>query len=234
MNLSKRLTAVASLITEGNSIADIGTDHGYIPIYMAQNGLTNKAFAMDVNEGPLERARDNISRYCVEDTVTTRLSDGLAGLNEGEAETIVIAGMGGLLTIRIISSHMSVAKSARELILSPHSDVNLVRRFLADNNFCICDEKIVLEDEKFYFVLKVTVGDMKIASEEEAVFGKILLDRKDNTLLMYLHKEESKRLQILDKMCKSGSQNEARIAELNRELDVIREAIKKYESDRNS
>lgn len=234
MNLSKRLTAVASLITQGNSIADIGTDHGYIPIYMAQNGLTKMAFAMDVNEGPLERARDNISRYCVGDIVTTRLSDGLAGLNEGEADSIVIAGMGGLLTIRIIASHMSVAKSAKELILSPHSDVNLVRKFLADNNFCICDEQMVLEDEKFYFILKVTVGNMTIASEEEALFGKILLDRRDATLLLYLQKEESKRLQILDKMCKSGSQNEARIAELKKELVIIREAISRYESDRNS
>lgn len=234
MNLSKRLTAVASMITQGNSVADIGTDHGYIPIYMAQNGLTNKAFAMDVNEGPLERARDNISRYCVEDIVITRLSDGLAGLNAGEADSIVIAGMGGLLTIRIITSHMSVAKSAKELILSPHSDVNLVRRFLADNNFCICDEKIVLEDEKFYFVLKVTVGDMTISSEEEALYGKILLNRRDSTLLLYLQKEEAKRLNILDKMCISGSQNEARIAELNEELGVIREAIRKYESNRNS
>lgn len=234
MNLSKRLTAVASLITVGNSVADIGTDHGYIPIYMAQNGLTEKAFAMDVNEGPLERAGDNIRKYCVENIVTTRLSDGLAGLNEGEADTIVIAGMGGLLTIRIITSHMSVAKSAKELILSPHSDVNLVRRFLADNNFCICDEQMVLEDEKFYFIMRVTVGNMAIASEEEALFGKILLDRRDATLLLYLQKEESKRLQILDKMCKSGSQNEARIAELKKELVIIREAISRYESDRNS
>ncbi len=234
MNLSKRLTAVASLITVGNSVADIGTDHGYIPIYMAQNGLTKKAFAMDVNEGPLERAGDNIRKYCVEDIVTTRLSDGLAGLNEGEADSIVIAGMGGLLTIRIIEAHMSVARSARELILSPHSDVNLVRKFLADNNFCICDEIMVLEDGKFYFIIKVTVGDMTIASEEEALFGKILLTRKDSTLLLYLRQEENKRLKILDKMCVSGSQNEARIAELNKELEVIREAINKYDSNRNS
>lgn len=234
MNLSKRLTAVASLITVGNSVADIGTDHGYIPIYMAQNGLTKKAFAMDVNEGPLERAGDNIRKYCVEDIVTTRLSDGLAGLNEGEADSIVIAGMGGLLTIRIIEAHMSVARSARELILSPHSDVNLVRKFLADNNFCICDEIMVLEDGKFYFIIKVTVGEMTIASEEEALFGKILLTRKDSTLLLYLRQEENKRLKILDKMCVSGSQNEARIAELNKELEVIREAINKYDSNRNS
>ena len=113
MNLSKRLTAVARLITKGNSVADIGTDHGYIPIYMAQKGYTDKAFAMDVNEGPLQRAVDNIARYNVSDKVCTRLSDGLKGLSEGEADTIVIAGMGGLLTIRILTDGAEVAHSAK-------------------------------------------------------------------------------------------------------------------------
>ncbi len=231
MNLSKRLTAVASLITQGNSIADIGTDHGYIPIYMALNGLTDKALAMDVNEGPLKRAEDNIRRYNVGDIVSTRLSDGLAGLKEGEADSIIIAGMGGLLTIKILSSHMSVARSAKELILSPHSDVNLVRRFLADNNFCICDELMVYEEEKFYFVMKAAAGAMTIDSEEEALYGRILLEKKDDTLLSYLYKEEAKRLNILNKMRKSDSRNEARIAELNNELMIIRKAAGRYESN---
>ena len=113
MNLSKRLTAVADMITAGNSIADIGTDHGYIPIYMAQKGLTPKALAMDVNAGPLERACDNIKRYCVENIVSARLSDGLKKLNPGEAESIIIAGMGGLLTIRILSDCPDVSNSAK-------------------------------------------------------------------------------------------------------------------------
>ncbi len=231
MNLSKRLTAVAGLITKGNSIADIGTDHGYIPIYMAQNGFTAKALAMDVNEGPLERAAENINRYNVDKIVSTRLSDGLAKLNEGETDTIVIAGMGGLLTIKILSSHMHVAKSSKELILSPHSDVSLVRRFLAENNFCIVDEVMVFEEEKFYFVMKAVAGNMSIAGEADAYYGKILLDKKDSVLLDYLHREEVKRLCIIDKMNKSGSKNKARIAELNNEMSIIREAIGRYESN---
>ena len=227
MNLSKRLNAVAGQITIGNTVADIGTDHGYIPIYLTLNDLSQKTFAMDVNEGPLMRAQDNIRKYNVEDKVITRLSDGLNGLAEGEAQSIVIAGMGGLLTIRILTDGEAVAKSADELILSPHSDVHLVREYLANSGYNIVNEDMVLEDGKFYFILKVVKGSMEIKDEVEKNFGKYLIERKDETFGIYLKKEESKRLDILDKMSASG--NSVRIAELQSELDVIRKALVAYE-----
>ena len=230
MNLSKRLTAVASLITKGNSVADIGTDHGYIPIYMAQKGYTDKAFAMDVNEGPLQRAVDNIARYNVSDKVGTRLSDGLKGLSEGEADTIVIAGMGGLLTIRILTDGAEVAHSAKELILSPHSDVHLVRAYLAENEYVIIDETMVEEDGKFYFVMKVENGHMDITEDIHMLYGKHLLMQKNPTLKDYLLKEEAKRITIKEKMTSQGSTNEERMMELDSELRVIRKALETYES----
>ena len=90
MNISDRLKTVASLITAGNSVADIGTDHGYIPIYLALNDLTKKAVAMDINEGPLSRAADNIQKYNVGSCVETRISDGLCGLAENEVDTVEV------------------------------------------------------------------------------------------------------------------------------------------------
>ncbi len=228
MNLSKRLTAVAGQITQGNTVADIGTDHGYIPIYMTLYKFSPKAYAMDVNEGPLNRALDNIHKYALEDKVITRLSDGLKGLSEGEAQSIVIAGMGGLLTIRILSDCPKVAASADELVLSPHSDVHLVREYLADNGYNIVNEDMVLEDGKFYFILKVNHGNMVIEDEVEQYFGKYLIARRDETMRMFLEKEESKRLSILDKM--AASSNETRIKELQCELTVIRKALKFYDS----
>lgn len=228
MNLSKRLTVVAGQITRGNTVADIGTDHGYIPIYMTLNKYSPKAYAMDVNEGPLKRALDNIRRYGLEDKVITRLSDGLKGLSEKEAQSIVIAGMGGLLTIRILSDCPKVAASADELVLSPHSDVHLVREYLADNGYNIVNEDMVLEEGKFYFILKVNKGDMVINDEVEKYFGKYLVARRDETMRMFLEKEESKRLSILDKM--AASSNEERVIELESELAVIRKALKCYES----
>ena len=230
MNLSKRLTAVADMITVGNSIADIGTDHGYIPIYMAQKGLTPKALAMDVNAGPLERACDNIKKYCVENIVSARLSDGLKKLNPGEAESIIIAGMGGLLTIRILSDCPDVTNSAKELVLSPHSDVNLVRKYLSENNFCITNENIILEDDKFYFIIRACAGKMELQDEVEEWFGRILLSEKNDILHQYLIKEESKRITIRQKMNANGSSRAERIEELEHELSIIRKALEFYES----
>lgn len=231
MNLSKRLTVVAGQITRGNTVADIGTDHGYIPIYMTLNGFSNKAYAMDVNEGPLMRAKENIHKYGVEAKVETRLSDGLKGLEEGEAQSIVIAGMGGLLTIRILSDCPEVAASAEELILSPHSDVHLVREYLSNNSYNIINEDIVFEDGKYYFVLKVVKGSMTIDGEVERFFGRYLIERQDGTMKAFLEKEEVKRLSILEKM--SASTNSERIAELKEELSIIRKALEGYEGKRN-
>lgn len=230
MNLSKRLTAVASLVTRGNIVADIGTDHGYIPIYLAQKGYTDMAFAMDVNEGPLQRAVENIARYNVSDKVVTRLSDGLNGLAPGEADSIVIAGMGGLLTIRILTDGENVAHSAKELILSPHSDVNLVRTFLSENGYEIQEELIVCEDDKFYFILKVTNGHMEIIDDVHCHYGRHLLIKKDPVLSDYLHREESKRNTIKNKMLREGSSNEKRLAQLDEEINIIRKALQAYES----
>ena len=229
MNLSKRLTAVAGLITPGNSIADIGTDHGYIPIYMAQKGLTRKALAMDVNPGPLKRAVENINKYHVEDMVSARLSDGLSMLNEGETDTIVIAGIGGLLMVNILEKYPSKAHAARELILSPHSDVDKVRRFLADNGFCITHEKMVCEEGKYYFIMRVCTGDMRICDETEACFGSILLREKDRVLYEYLCNEEIKKLSILSRLRDNGAGG-VRGEELNQELKLIRKALNQYES----
>ena len=228
MNLSDRLTVVAGQITRGNTIADIGTDHGYIPIYMTMNGYSPKAIAMDVNEGPLTRARDNIVKYGLLDKVVTKLSDGLNNLLENEADTIVIAGMGGLLTIRILDNGQNVAHSAKELILSPHSDVHLVREYLADNGFEIINEEIVLDDGKFYFVLKVVNGSMTIADDMEKYYGKYLIERRDAIMKLFLEREEAKRMSILDKM--SASANIERINEISAELSLIRKAIGIYDS----
>ena len=113
------------MITPGRIVADIGTDHGYIPIYEVLTGRAGYAYACDVAEGPLGRARDNVSLYNVGDRVQTVLSDGLKGLKnikDNIPEAIVIAGMGGSLICRILSEGAEAARNAKELILAPHSE----------------------------------------------------------------------------------------------------------------
>ena len=149
------MKAVASMVTPGNVLADIGTDHGYVPISLVQRKKIPKAIAMDVNVGPLQRACEHIAECQLEDKIETRLSDGVNKLQVGEADTILIAGMGGELVVRIITEGMEVCKAAKELVLQPQSELEKVRQFLRENKFKIMDEDMVIEDGKYYPMMRV-------------------------------------------------------------------------------
>ena len=114
MQLSKRLSAVAEFVTPGGCLVDVGTDHGYVPIALLEQKKISSAIAMDVNRGPLERAREHIAQYQMGDYIETRLSDGLHALRAGEGDSLLIAGMGGGLTIRILSEGEPLLSGFRE------------------------------------------------------------------------------------------------------------------------
>ena len=136
------------MVTEGSSLADVGTDHGYIPIALVQTGKVSRAIAMDINKGPLERAALHIREQHLEDRITTRLSDGMTALKEGEADTVLIAGMGGALTVHILEGGAHCLASVKELILQPQSEIWLVREWLCEHGYKITDEDIVLDEGK--------------------------------------------------------------------------------------
>ena len=165
IQLSKRMSALASLVTEGSRLADIGTDHGYIPIALVQKGRSPSALAMDVGKGPLSRAREHIHSQGLDTYIETRLSDGLTELHEGEADTVLIAGMGGLLTVRILSSKREVLGGAT-LVLQPQSDLPSVRGWLAEEGYAITAEDLVLEDGKYYPMMRAQkCGEMSEAED---------------------------------------------------------------------
>lgn len=227
MVISDRMAAVIRLITPGNTVADVGTDHCYIPIYLAVNKISPKIIAMDVNEGPLSKARRNIAEYGVENIIETRHSDGLKELRQGEADTIVIAGMGGNLINSILSSGEAVARSAKEIIISPHKDIRLVRRFLADNGYRIDDEVIVKDTGKYYFVMKVTTGHMTL-DEEEIAYGVYPVRRRDPVMREYLENELSKQLSIMAKL-EAGNNTGDRKQQVIYEIGIIRREMSCYE-----
>ena len=162
MQLSKRLQAVAGLLSEWDCIADIGTDHGYIPIYLIEEKRCKRAIAMDVRKGPLSRAEEHIQQYGLEDVITTRLSDGVLALEKGEADAIVVAGMGGNLVIHILEDGAEIMKTVKECILQPQSELEKVRRYLRENHYKIVAEDMVIEDGKYYPMMRV------IHTDEEA------------------------------------------------------------------
>ncbi len=214
IKLSKRMKAVAAMVTPGNILADVGTDHGYVPISLVQRKKIPKAIAMDINKGPLKRACEHIAEFQLEEFIETRLSDGVKKLKVGEVDSILIAGMGGELVIHILSDGMEVCRNVKELILQPQSELEKVRQFLRENNYKIVDEDMVIEDGKYYPMIKVVPVERDefwdIVPEEAVqacyMYGPILLKNGNPSLRKYLvkqHKQLEKILKELNKLPES-------------------------------
>ncbi len=204
VKLSNRLSTVASFVTNGNVLADVGTDHGYIPIYLLQKGVISKAIAMDINPGPLQRAKEHIAQNGLEDYIETRLSDGVAALAPGEVDSVLIAGMGGGLVMHILEDGEEVCRQAKELILQPQSELERVRAYLWSHGYVILEEEMILEDDKFYPMMRVAYQGVKdVASAENILFcryGKLLLEQAHPVLKQYLLKEQSLYRDILESL----------------------------------
>ncbi|MBQ6755656.1 MAG: SAM-dependent methyltransferase [Oscillospiraceae bacterium] len=157
MKLGKRLAAVAEFAQSGVNIADVGTDHGYIPIYLAECGHRGRLAASDVNAGPIESAKANAREAGLEDRIEFYLADGLNGIDSG-FDTIIIAGMGGELIARILSS-APFELAGRTLVLQPQSKSDELVRFLFERNMAIEKGEIVRDMGKYYLVFKVSCGE---------------------------------------------------------------------------
>ena len=200
MQLSKRLKLVASFVPEGDRVADVGTDHGYVPIWLVGTGRCPGAVAMDVRQGPLDRARAHIRESGLEDKIQVRLCDGLSGSIPGEVDTGVIAGMGGELMLRILEEGRHMWESTAHFVLSPQSDLDKVRRFLEAEGFLLLREAMVLDEGKYYTVLLTGRGMEEKGTYRRPswyLYGKLLIQDKDPVLQCFLEKEEERLEKIL-------------------------------------
>lgn len=152
INISERLKCVASLVNKGARVADIGTDHAYLPIYLVQNGISNKVYACDVRKEPLRRAKLHIDEYGLSDKITTQLCDGLKGINKGDVDTVTICGMGGKLMKNIIKAGIDKLGDNTQLVLSAQSELRDFRKYLLEAGIYIKSEHMLLEDGKYYFI----------------------------------------------------------------------------------
>jgi len=222
------MTAVASMVTQGNRLADIGTDHGYVPIALVQGKKIPKAIAMDINKGPLQRASEHIVECALEDYIETRLSDGVEKLKVGEADTILIAGMGGELVIHILSEGREICRNAKELVLQPQSELEKVRKFLREEKYKIVDEDMVIEDGKYYPMMKVVPVEEDSfwdAISEEVIrpcymYGPLLLKNGNTSLRKFLVKQH-KQLHAILKELEKQPESEAISSRKKEVLDEI-------------
>ena len=230
IQISRRLSAVAALVSPGQVLADVGCDHGYIPIYLIQKGQIPRAIAMDINQGPLLRAREHIREWGLEDYIETRLSDGVEALKPGEAQCLVIAGMGGPLMEKILTQGENVVKDMKELILQPQSEIGHFRQFLAENGYRIIEEDMVEEEKKYYPMMKAVQGSMNYTKKAEYLYGKKLLEKRHPVLREFLEKEDRASRELLKKLTQvETSSAEKRKEELQEEIRDREEALAYYE-----
>lgn len=218
--LSERLRTVAGMVTVGNAVCDVGCDHGFVPIYLVQQGISPKVIAMDLREGPLRAAREHVAAYGLEGQIVTRLSDGLHNYEKNEADTLICAGMGGGLMMRILAENREKTDSFRELILQPQSEVEKFRRFLRESGYRILDEEMLREDGKFYQAIRAaSAGNGECGKEarmdEELCklqdrYGPVLLQKKTPVFLAFLEREAALYEEILENLRKQEGMDERR------------------------
>lgn len=170
--MTPRLLKIASLVDKGARVCDVGCDHGYIPIYLAENDITESAIAADVNDGPLLSADENIKKHNLSEKIVTRKSDGVKNISSDEYDTCIIAGMGGML----ISEILSFAPRGKTFILQPMTAVEYLMQYLSDNGYKIISHHLVKEEKHIYNVLKVCDGDEKIEGVNLYLGSKIEKD----------------------------------------------------------
>lgn len=221
----------ASFVTPGNRLADVGTDHGYIPIALVQEKIIPSALAMDVNPGPLERAKQHIRESHLESDIHTRLSDGVQSLQPGEADSVLIAGMGGALTVKILQEGREVLRTVKELILQPQSEIDKVRRYLEQAGYKITKEDMVWEEGKYYQVMKAEAGEMHYDCENFYHYGKLLLESGHPVLRKCLTQRRALCEQLLKKLDQEGrieERTQARLQEIKEEIQRIDTALRAY------
>lgn len=237
VEISDRMRALTELVTTGLTVCDIGCDHGFVSIYLVQKKIAPRVIAMDIRSGPLSRAREHILQYGLEEKIETRLSDGLTKLTIGEAEAMICAGMGGPLMIKILEEGRRQAYAMKELILQPQSEIEEFRRYLRTHGYHIIKEDMVLEDGKYYPMMKAVPcttsgkGEHKELQIEDR-FGQYLLEHKHPVLKRFLEHSLGVTEELIDKLeNQQGERALARVPQLKEELKLIREALRYFEAE---
>jgi tRNA (adenine22-N1)-methyltransferase len=242
MNLNHRLAMIAEKIPRCSILADIGTDHAFIPIFAVENGLCERALAADLREGPLKMASANIMRRGLENRIETRLGNGLEPISLEESDVFVIAGMGGVLICDILAASKDKARKAGLLLLQANNAVDVLRRWLYENEFEISEEKLTLDMGKLYCLILARWTGMREKKDFfECYVGEKLLEGKD-PLLGYLIDKKLRELDVIiegreradaDKLHKKAERSD--LSEITKmEPDALKEIRKKLENLKES
>ena len=188
MILTERLQTIATMVDKGSVVADIGTDHAYLPVFLIQQGICGKALACDINPLPLEKGNQNIIFNHLQDKIETRLCDGLNGIGEDEADTFIMAGMGADVIIHILSSCEYIANEKYTLIIQPMTRYYTLTQWLYENGFEIKEQKCTHEGKRPYTIMKIKyIGKKTPYTESDLYLGS--MDTNDEECKIFLSNE---------------------------------------------
>lgn len=204
IKLKPRLLAVAEMVPGKSIVADIGTDHAYLPLFLVQEKGCPRVIAVEKSSGSARQARKNVQLFGLEETVEVRLGDGLKPLKREDAiETVIIAGLGGKTICNILSGANESLRQCRRLVLQPMADAAELRRWLVSQGFCFPREKLAREGEHFYEVIAAEPGKEKVDDPLYFELGPSLLRQKDPLLLPWLEKKLNHYERLLQYLARS-------------------------------
>ena len=220
--LSKRLSAVAAYVPKGSRLADVGSDHAYLPLFLVEKGIIHFAVAGEVVQGPYLSALNNVARAGKEKLIQVRLANGLSAIESSDQiDTITIAGMGGRLIVDILEADRDKLEKVKRLILQPNNREDELRIWLEAHGFQIVAEEMVTENQKFYEILVVEAGTMELTPLEQR-FGPYLLQEKSADFLAKWQSELGKLTQPLEKI---PVQHQEDIRLLQDKISAIKEVL---------
>lgn len=230
MELSKRLTWIIEKVDKVQVIMDIGTDHGYIPIYLVKNNIAQKVIASDINKDPLKKAKINAALDGVSDKVDLRLGGGLEPLKNNDAQAVIIAGMGGNLIRDILENDFDKVKKLEYLILQPAQNPEVLREYLYTNDYEILDEDICLDDNKYYELFKVRYKKGDYISLENLFYeiSPLMLNKKLPLLKAYIESKIEKNKKVIEFITDSTEHAIMRRNELKDKNEKLEKILKNF------
>lgn len=230
LKLSKRLETVVSFIPKGARLADIGSDHAYLPCYAYLHGCITAAIAGEVADGPFRSAKQQVAKTGLDAVISVRKGDGLAVIERNEVDCITIAGMGGTLIANILERGQAKLEGVQRLILQPNVGAHIVRKWLLEHGWELVAERILEEDGQIYEVLAADRGDGHKPYrrlETELLLGPFLLKERNDVFLKKWHHELAHWKRIVAHLEEKAETDEskAKKAELERKIQLVEEAL---------
>ena len=224
--LNNRLLMAANMLKKGKAVADIGTDHAFLPIHIIKEKIADTVLACDIAEGPLSVARANIQKYKLEDKIELRLADGLKGVKPFECEQITICGMGGETIADIITAAERVKSPKVTLVLQPMSCDDRLRDFLVSNNFEIEEERAVISQGRVYTVMRVAYSENKQKTDTAFKYIGKLLDTPDEAAIRFVKRRLKSMCSCMNDI-KSVERKKDLFNELCKATEIIEQKLKK-------